>query len=599
MAQISIRPEFPNILIVSGVDVYNPETLAGLTMSTLDHAVGTAVAPGTHEFWIFQPVPNFAGPAQYVPADDGASPHRRRGIVQMYGKLPTDTASMSSYLSTLMQEVGHCWLSPNDMMVAGKRTATLAELIQALNDNVPFSHPPLIARDDSHWSAYWRADGSPMDGINFEQIGVEDGNEIWAGKSPFTEKITLSGNILSSTPHFGPDDTSIFSGPRVPKYNDLDLYIMGARSVNEAYRGEEGVVWMQPQITENVESHAGVVVVWGPRDQLMFGFDQSDRTISLRNARGDVLGSAQISPNYHPLASTRNGILLRVVRRGGNQYFFQARIAAAGGWLDLIFGRSLPYAWDDLEPSNHIDVNNNFTKWRTVAATQVDGEPLAFGLFVNRWRLAHLTDASFYRFQIKVGTATRSIPTTAVPPTVARGDYGALNTGGFSYEATAGTLVRSAMGRLHLTTPIGVASGSQLSWYNDDTFRYVAPQVGNIIDNAPRMLMKSPTGDFSFVTHARLDRTIVAPQAGNGALNKPVYGKTSRVSVRDIKLSKRSLALQQHPPGNIYRMAFIAVTPDASTVSLDDLAHFDAARRYWEACFKKITAGRLHADTTL
>lgn len=606
--QVSVRPEFPNILIVSGVDVYRPDTMVGLTRNLLEGGASALVGRGTHEFWIIQPLPHFGGTSSFTSADDGASGHRRRGVIEMYQKLSGDEATLTSYLSTLLQEVGHHWLSPSDMKIRGQRTSSWVELTEAINQDMPFRFPPLIARDDAHWSAYWKSDGSPMDGLCFRQIGSEDGREVWTTTSACAQEITLPAPELdpglsargktkaSSAALGGPD---IFSGPRVQGYNDLDLYIMGVKSAEQSYDGRAGVVWMRPQVTHNVESHAGVTVVFTNKDHLMFGFDGSDRKLSLRDSTGQVLGSADISPNYRPLASIRNGVMLRVVRRGNN-YYFQARTASAGGFWDRLFGNPLPRAWDNLEPPNHIDTHRDFRRWRTVATATRSTAPRAIGTFVNRWSRAHLTDASFYRFEIKEADGwSTNLATDASYDTIERAAYGGLSRTKLMFEDARGAWLRSRLGRLHIITPYAEVVNGRHAWFANETFQYKLSSAGDLTDNAPRLLARAPVGNFAFVTHARLDRTIVTPQAGGYAKDKPVFGFTRRVAARDITLSGASKKRQNHPADKTYRMAFIAVTPDAATLSLDELQKLDGARRYWEACFEIATDGGLKADTTL
>jgi hypothetical protein len=45
MATVSIRPDFPNLVIVSGADVFQPNTIAGLTPQVLRRASGLLLWP--------------------------------------------------------------------------------------------------------------------------------------------------------------------------------------------------------------------------------------------------------------------------------------------------------------------------------------------------------------------------------------------------------------------------------------------------------------------------------------------------------------------------------------------------------------------------
>src|SRR4029077_14753049 len=173
----------------------------------------------------------------------------------------------------------------------------------------------------------------------------------------------------------------------------------------EAYRGPNGIIWMQPRLTEFVESRAGLVLIFKQNDQLLFGFDQHDSILGWRNSSGQLLNGSPIFPKYHPLGHDLNGIDLRVIRRR-NQYYFQAKIDnPAGGCLLAVlsalglYGGALRGIWDGVDSPGPINFNTDFRNWKTVAVMQHNGPPIAVGVTVNKWRHPHLCDAAFYRFE--------------------------------------------------------------------------------------------------------------------------------------------------------------------------------------------------------
>ncbi len=584
MPTVSVRPEFPNILIVSGADVYTPGTMIGLTKQALDGATDQPVHGGTHEFWVLHPVFGFPGASFFTGQTDNASPRRRRGIIQM-SMLPAvlDEPSIGTYLSTLLQEVGHNWLCPSDIKIkingTPTRMANRNEMTQAINDDTPFANPPLLARDESHWSAYWRADGSPLDGVCFQHVGNEDGHEIW-------RTTTTCGQVISLDP----------SVPSVNMrgYNDLDLHIMGVKPADEAYRGQAGIVWMQPRITEFAESHTGIVVAFSPTDQLMFGYWQHDSMLSLRNTAGQNLAGDLIWPKYHPLQHPMNGLMFRVIRRR-NQYFFQARISnPAGGCLGFLGPSTLPHVWENVDNPQPFSFNANYQNWKTVGMVQRDKPPQAVGTFVNKWRSPHLCDAAFFRFELKAGTDTWGMSTNAVPPLMTAGDYSVLMKGKLHRQESDGAIFRVKSKRLHVVAPYGRVTDSGVELMPDERFRH---RTGE--DNSLKVLTKAPDGDFAFATHAKLHRTIVTPWAGGYVNGKEVFGIASRASAADVVLSQNSLSRQTLPPENTFRMAFIAVAPDAASIPLEALERLDTLRRYWEVAFASATEERLFANTAL
>src|SRR4029077_12329309 len=99
-----------------------------------------------------------------------SQPRRLRGVIKMDPVPSTLTEPMIvTYLATLLQEVGHFWLVPGNLKIkvngTPDRMATDVELTQAINDDAPFPHLPLIGRSNNHWSADWQSGGSPMDGL--------------------------------------------------------------------------------------------------------------------------------------------------------------------------------------------------------------------------------------------------------------------------------------------------------------------------------------------------------------------------------------------------------------------------------------------------
>lgn len=593
MAAISIRPNFPNILILSGIDVYNASPMVGRAMTTLDAASGQPVHKGTHEFWVLHPMPGFSQASNFQGHTDSGSPHARRGVISM-NATPVSLTSMNiaGYLSTLLQEIGHHWLSPGDMKIRISGTdvamATSSQLTQWINDDVPFRRVPLIGRSGSHWTPYWKSDDSPMDGLCFQTIGQSDGLEFWRETQLCQKALSLGDGTAPDVVGRG--------------FSDLDLYIMNLKSADEAYSGGKGIVWMQPRITEFAESRTGVTVVFARDDQLLFGFDQGDTTLSVRDSSGTLLGgSAVIQPDYHPYGKAMNGMMLRIIRRG-TRYFFQAKISKPpSGLLGFIYDTlnlpaAMPGVWNDMGDPGPAIPRHGFDRWRTVSIVEHSGEPVGVGSFVNKWKLPHLCDAAFYRFELLQGSKRWSIRTNKVPDIMAKGQFSTLTPGRILREENEDAIVRTTIRRLHLIAPF-IESGSRPK-IGDETFLH-GKKEDKFLDNSLKALTKAPEGDFAFATHAKLHRSIVTPWAGGYAANKELRGRPGRASAADVRLSSASKARQDHPDGNVYRMAFIAVTADANSLTDGDLTRLDTLRRYAEVAFAAATENRASADTSL
>jgi hypothetical protein len=381
---------------------------------------------------------------------------------------------------------------------------------------------------------------------------------------------------------------------------------MGAVPAAEAYRGsEQGVMWMQPHLTDDVESRAGMVVVFSQHNQIIFGFEKNHMILTVTNNDGAILGGFVISPNYHSLGHDLNGMQLRVVRQR-NKYYFQAkRSNPAGGCLLAVlsalglYGGTLPGVWDGVENPGPIKFNTDFRDWKTVAIVQRTSAPVAVGMTVNKWRHPHLCDAAFYRLELKQDAKEWSIETDSMPVPMTRGDYASLQDGTAFREDTDGAIFRVTGPQLHIIAPFSRVVNGVLDHLPDHTFHHGRDADGNLIDNSPKVLTRAPTGDFAFATHAKIHRTIVTPWAGGYANLKTMFGKTTAVPATAVQVPPVIKGRQDVPPGNAYRMAFIIVVPDEASATLEALQRLDTLRRFWEVAFSFATKGQRLADTAL
>lgn len=603
-----IRPEFPNILILEGA-AYNPADLRQGVIDAINELSGTSSSPiqnGTHDFWIVHGFPSLGGASQFFGGNASTQPRSFRGFIYMDpipGSL-TQT-NMETYLSTLAQEVGHYWLVPGDLKIkvgtVVRPLATSVELTQLINDDTPFTNIPLLARDNSHWSVYWQADGSPMDGICYDAVSVKDGFTGWRSSGRCFPPITLDEALPAI---------------RFARYCDLDRLIMGVMSPAEAYGGSSGIKWMQPRLTESVESHSGLVVVFASDDQLLFGFDGGDLTLRVRNTHGDSLGVTTVIPDYNSMAHDLNGMRLRVIRQG-TTYYFQAKIDnPAGGCVAIVLGAfglnvgKLGAVWDAFDQPTPPNSASDFRDWKTVAVVSHSGDPLAVGAAVNKWKHPHLCDTAIYRFEFKQGPNEWGYPTDSVPPPIpplvviehsfgpAIDEYSRVPSGSLCRQEQDGAIFRARNGQIHIIAPFSRVVNGFLDHLGADAFHHGIVN-GNVIDHSPKILTRPPSGDFGFAIHAKIHRTIVTPWAGGYANNKLVFGKTQSARGSDVQLSAGMLAKQDVPPGHAYRMGFIIATRDANSIDNGMLDRLDKMRSYWAVLFADATLGRRLADTSL
>src|SRR5215213_4118470 len=180
----------PNILIV-----YGDELLKGNYRENLrDYLYKSPSAPigkGTHDFWITY---GSGGSPNHSWEDMSITPRPMRGIVEM-GAIPIalDPPSIRMHLSVLTQEISHQWLVPTDLSIKHEdfwpstssrpyKIPYADETALSLQEGTPLYGPPLLGREDIHWSAFFQSDQSVQDGVSWTDIGEEGGHRIWRQK---------------------------------------------------------------------------------------------------------------------------------------------------------------------------------------------------------------------------------------------------------------------------------------------------------------------------------------------------------------------------------------------------------------------------------
>ncbi|TND09756.1 MAG: hypothetical protein FD123_880 [Bacteroidetes bacterium] len=591
MASFSTRPAFPNILLVTGADVFQPHYRERIRefFNNLPPDTTCPVRIGSHDFWITYRQPSEGG-GEHCCSELGLTPRKMRGKVRMGGVPPVDINNVNGHINVMMQEVGHHWLVPSNLTFniggAVTRMPTDAEITTAINDETPFTGPAILARDNSHYSAYFQADGSPLDGLFFRETGTEDGYGVWTSESGALINIDPAGLPAASTSGFC----------------DLDLLIMGVKTAAEAYAGTGNKFkWIEPRLTSALPYHTGIFVAFGRHDQLQFGFYEDHRKLAVVHSDGTILGQADIGPDYKPLGHDFTGMSLRIIRRG-NDYFFQAKIEnPVGGCLVAVlkaiglYKGELKGTWDNSDTPDPVGAAD-FKDWKTVAVVNKAGSPVAVGNFVNKKDHPHMCDAAFYNFHTKVGTATRTFQTSANPPIIPMGEFASLSRDRMHRENPVGAIFRIKGGRQHIIAPFSIVSGGVLEHLPAERFRHDAT-----LDSSPKILMKPPAdGDFGVATHAKVHRTIYTPWAGGYAFGKTVWGTVNEVPAASVIVPPDIIRDKQPaPPGNAYKCAFILVAANDADITDDMVERLDKIRRYWDNYFGKATVNRRSSDSAL
>src|SRR2546421_7544061 len=403
MPQLEVPSDHPYVLVVTGTDLYNGSNDPRDKLRTFLYGQSAEVSPvrqGTHDFWcVVSPAANFGEGGERW-SDASLTPRPMRGIAYIGtppdavrgGSPPTasDTnqlASLVDSLHTALQEVAHHWLvypGRLNFTVDGRTEQMDVDDFIHINLDQPFSGPLLAGRSALHWSTYMQADGSPMDGQRWRDLGPDKGLDHWQ----WTERPQLSVQP-SNRPAIVINQ----------EYNDLDLMAMGVITANEAYASTGGrFSWMQPVYSVPLPYVAGVFVAFSAHDFLYFGFDSDHRRLGVSRTNGTRYRAADLGADYHPWPpGLRNtGVALRVLYETEGRLTFQARFddsalrpTVSQPDHNIFFGpppAQIPGLFDGLSEIGPLTVppsRPDFTGFHTVATVTERQRPLAIGLITK------------------------------------------------------------------------------------------------------------------------------------------------------------------------------------------------------------------------
>lgn len=582
MATIERAAGFPHILIVTGPNLDTPGYRSSLRDAL--YAAGLTESPvrqGTHDFWITYQHPATGG-ANWAFEDLSKAPRKMRGIVEM-GAVPRDSSdeTIRGQLTTILQEVGHHWLVPANLRfntAEGTRSMpTAVDLIRSINAETPLGLA-LLARDNSHWSAYLQADSSPMDGNYYIKRREEDGFAVWETENftgPVVDPPDLPAITLRSS------------------FNDLDRVVIGSKAMADAYASTNGRFrWIDPRLSAQHRYNAGLFLAFDRFNAVFFGFHNDHRQLAVqRIGRSQPEVTVSLGAGYRPLQKHSNGVALRIVRRG-RRYHFQAR------WDIATDGQRPPSLGDALDRIAPVTANPAFdaTTFRTIATLELDGDPVAIGTAVRKPEHPYLVDLAFSDFTIFEGDKTaRLLSTDALRPFPRNGDYATLPVRELRTHAPVpGPIMRTKNGRLHILAPFSTVDAGNNVTHHDDF------DLTTTADRAPKVLTKAPSGNFAFAAKATIWRTIFTPWAGGVAHGKTIWGIERSLAASGAVVPQNVIDDKQPSPHeDTYRVAFIITARQRSDIEDGMLARLDRVRRYWDEAFAKATEERRHSDSRL
>ncbi len=572
MAQDGTLPGYPNVLVVLGRDVYSRDADNDYRERLRDLLYDRDRDPvrrGSHDFWITYPVPLVRdAPSQHAHEDMGLEPRPMRGIIRM-NQLPGNLSipALKSHLRVVAQEVGHHWLVPHDLRFRqenGDEIGLDESLGDHLIDREPIDGLPLLGRENIHWSPYWDADASPLDGQSYERLAEEDGWGHWRHAPTFLPDPQLLSNF--GLPFF-------FRGI---EYNDLELAIMGMIDPRSAYGG--GLVrWLSPRLTAPLAYEVGIFVAFSRLDMLRFGFRRDHRVLVARRT-GETGGSrASLGSAYRPLVRDGySGVKLRIVRRG-DTYHCQARYSRRS---QDVGGARVPGLFDDLE--THIArTTGSFEQFRTVRSMRITERPRAVGLYVLTSERSLLAEGAFYNLELRVGSRT-FVHQFEGRPSERELDIALTNLPAgevISHIPAPGARVDVENKRLLIRAPFP---------REGDDEQQAFLQTGRL-DRIPKVLRSVPDRDFAFGTVAWVLRSMLTPWAGGDAAGREYWGREGSIPARRVILPDRQAEKRERPRDGHYRAAFIVVASDRARAE-SVIERVDGIRSAWQAVFSAAAA---------
>jgi hypothetical protein len=596
MADIISPNSHPNILTVTGNDVFGNDSEYRVRLRDALYRDQVFVTRGSHDFWITYRVPGVPDldpnwRFEDIGISDWDTRRPMRGIVLM--DLPEDNSdeTMVAQVGTLLQEVGHHWLVPPDLNFRSSqgeiRLYNLREIVGIQNNDQGWTLPALLGRENIHWSSYWDADHSPLDGVHWIDRGTGDGLVRW------DQQLSPEWSVIqqSAPAQLGPDQIWTPLPPRTiilrAKYNDLDLILMDGLNPSNAYPDMGNAVrWLQPILTSNMNYHAGITVALSRYDQIYFGFYRDHRKLAVQRT------GQQLSP-IADLGEVRNVFrhtLLRVVRRG-QQLLFQA--------ADPEYGDIVRATSNDTTPFGGIERD----RFNTVEILNVPDMPIGVGALVKTWSPI-LFEADYTDFQLSDALGHRHMleTSTSDPPEFARND---------PYEIA---LSPNEIRRYDMPGPSAPDRASfvrilpQERWLQLGTRYCVTPSMGDPVnlsdanhwanvDRAPKALVRVQGGDFIFGVRMRVRRCVFTPWTAGSAMGTSMWGHRGRALARDTIIPPGNRA--RHRGNSSLRIVFIIVARQLSDITKEQLSIIDNIRRFWDTAFNAATRGRWTSRSNL
>ena len=597
MATVKFFNGLENVLVVAGDDVYEMNR-KGVT----DLLDATSTTPRVYRYGLYDFTILWwngkTGNASHNSWDPSISPRPMRGRIYVPGVPSSSSARrLSSAMYTLLHEVLHHWMVDRKMTVRGQRLPTSQDFVRQVTDgDISFPLPPMLGRQNAHWSTYWQDDGSVLDGARYS-VGPKVGLlRRWDELQQQVFSFDIDGFTVSS-------DTG---------YSDLDLYGMGVKTAAECYPSDNGRFrWMEPRFVGPHGFRMGTMAAVRSGDTVStyeFGFSQHyDRIVVARD--GEELVSEQI-PNFDPFSLPGSGLVFRIVLSDGH-LLFDARVDtwAAEGCLNVILTLlGLPSAkrpdFDLFAPP--LSSGGDYREWTRVHGVKLSKiDDVVTGVNSQRWE-SGWTDLTFAQPKLRTRTPRGNLSTRELDIAFGRANttpkawlqnWGSWQVGAArNFLPTSGTKIwRDSFKRLHLALPHRMWDGSNYVTVPPEEFAFKPPSS----DGGARVLWKVPSDFFAFAVSAAPGFVLVVPWIGGGMRGKYLLGLEHLTSVSDVAFPDMPTLKRSPPPNNTYRAAHIIVAKDIDDVTTDMVEAVDLRRRCLDQAFQLVTGGRRSINSEL
>lgn len=572
MAAINRSSTHPNILHVTRIDSRSEyrDTIRG-------EIHGSATSPvrrGTHDFWICCPTharpdcnPNFGH------GDLGARSAGRplRGIAEMCTLPPAATADIRNWIFTAIHELGHSWLVPSDLRIrlGGNDVDPLHpdDITWRLDREQPFERPALLARQDSHWSCYVNF-GSCMDSLDWVRNPASGGMMRWIQQTPRLPQVRPRG-----LPGF--EASAVFS--------DLDLYLMGVKRAEDCFPETGGqFFWLEPKLSRGppMQYHAGLFIAFSRTDFFYFGFYNSHDQLRVeRSGTSERSATVAIGPAFDPLRFETNAMMLRIVKTG-TRYLFQAY--SGNNAVAAPVGSGAVWMFDDLGATR---TSGDFRQWQTVATFDAAGaQPQAMGIINKTFNPGGiLVETQVFTFDVRSSERNRTIREFDIAPRGGTIPFSELPSDRLVAEVPIDGALFRRSGQSQI---MGVPYARRYDHWSH-------------VDEAPKMLMRAPAGDFVVGASVKVRRSLVSPWAGGAAAGMTMEGIERSAQIRDVVVPSR---IRDHWARSVggpvtFKTAFISV--GQFTPTAEEVARMDTARRYFDAALAIASGGLVASDSQL